>query len=94
MKKSEALKVYKLLKEYTRAEIMARHGDFGGSLEFGDYFVIAIEKMDEIRKFLYGTDNLVELGQKWKMLKTSEELKDERLKKLRKKIRKKLNKNS
>ena len=84
MKKSEALKVYKLLKEFTRAEIMARHGEFGGSLEFGDYFVIAIEKMDEIRKLLYGTDNLVKLGQKWKMLKSSEELKNEKTKKLRK----------
>jgi len=68
MKKSEAILIYKLLKQWTRAEIMARHGRFD-NLEFADYFLIKVEKEDEIRKILYGTSNLAELGEEWGLLK-------------------------
>jgi len=68
MKKKEAKQIYKLLEQWTRAEIIARHGPFD-NLEFGQYAVIKLEKEDEIRKLLYGTNNLIDLGIKWGILK-------------------------
>lgn len=57
-----------LLKRWTRCEIMARHGDFK-SLGFVDYALKEVEYRNRIRKLLYGTDDLLELGLQWKMLK-------------------------
>ena len=68
MKRSEANHVYKLLRQWTRAEIMARLGRFD-NLEFADYFVKKIEIEDKLRKFMFGTSNLVELGIKWGLIK-------------------------
>lgn len=68
MKKEQAIKVLKLIRQWTRAEIMARHGEFN-NLEFGNYFQIKLEKENEIRKILYGTDDLVALGEEWDLLK-------------------------
>ncbi|HEC65798.1 MAG TPA: hypothetical protein ENI23_10910 [bacterium] len=68
MKRSEANYVYKLLRQWTRAEIMARLGRFD-NLEFADYFVKKIEIEDKLRKFMFGTSNLVELGIKWGLIK-------------------------
>ena len=87
MKKSEAKEVYKLFKQLTRAEIMARHGHSAG-LEFGDYYTIKLEKLDEMRRLLYGTDDLIKLGTKWSLLEKEKPEKRER-KKLKGKKKKK-----
>lgn len=72
MTKTEALhqrkELLKLIEQWTRAEIMARFGRFN-NLEFADYARIEVEKRDEIRRLVFGTDNLVELGDNWGMLK-------------------------
>ena len=68
LEKSERKKLYKLLEEWTRSEIMARLGPFN-NLEYAEYHMIMVEKENEIRKLLYGTDNLVTLGLEWKILK-------------------------
>ena len=59
-KKLKTLK--RLVQEWTRAEVMARSPAIYWP-EYGDYFAIKIQKADEIRKFLYGTDNLIEIGE-------------------------------
>ena len=68
MKKSEAKHVYKLIKEWTRAEIMAR---IAARLprDYADYFKAKLEKEDELRKFIFGTSNLLELGTRWKLIR-------------------------
>ena len=68
IRKKQAKKLLKLLEQWTRAEIVARFGQFD-NLEFADYYIIKIEKADEIRRFLYDTDNLVELGERWGLLR-------------------------
>lgn len=68
MKKKQVIKAIKLIEQWTRAEIMARHG-FARNFEFGDYAMIAIEKENEIREVLYGESDLVALGEQWGILK-------------------------
>ncbi len=72
MKKSEALeqrkKLLNLIEQWTRAEIMARLGRFD-NLEFVDYAQVQVEKRDEIRRLVFGTDNLVELNKRWGLVK-------------------------
>ena len=69
--KSNAIKVFKLLEQWTRAEIMGRHGPFETSdLSFIDFTLEHSKKEDEIRTLLFGTHNLVELGIEWGLLKT------------------------
>jgi len=64
--------LYALIEQWTRAEIMARFGQFGGS---GDicYAHIQVEKKDEIRRLVHGTDDLVVLGTRWGILKDAQE---------------------
>lgn len=69
MKKTDRKKLYKLLEEWTRAEILARHMPYNGTLEYADYFKISLEKEDEIRTLLYGSSSLVQLGLDWNLLK-------------------------
>ena len=64
MRKSEAIKVYELLEQWTRADVMSRMGRFD-NLEFADYAMIKIEKENEIRELLYGTSNIAELYDKF-----------------------------
>ncbi len=61
IKKSQAKKLLKLIEEQTRAEVVARLVPFD-NLEYINYAITTHEKTDEIRKFIYGTDNLVELA--------------------------------
>jgi IS30 family transposase len=72
MKKSEALqqrkKLLQLIEQSTRAEIMARLGE-RMSRDFTDYFQDHLDKEDEIRRFVFGTDDLVELGLRFGILK-------------------------
>lgn len=72
MKKSEALQqrkeLLKLIEHWTRAEIMARFGRFD-NLEFAEYAQIQFEKVDEIRRLVFGTDDLVVLNARWDLVK-------------------------
>ena len=65
MNKTKRLK--KLLRQWTRAEIMSRLSTFPNRYA-SDFFSKKIEIEDEIREFLYGTSDLVALGKKWKLL--------------------------
>lgn len=64
MTKSKRKVLYKLINMWTRAEIMARLAPLGWP-EFGDYHFEVIQIENKIRKLMYDTDNLVELGDRW-----------------------------
>ena len=49
---------------------MARYGEWGTTLGYGDYTLKQQAYENKILKLLYGTTNLVELGVRWKMLNT------------------------
>jgi hypothetical protein len=68
IKKKQAVKIFKLLEEWTRAEIMARHG-FARNLDFGDFYMEKLEIENQIRELIYGTSNLIRLGEEWGLLK-------------------------
>ena len=84
MTKAEALKqrkeLLKLIEQWTRAEAIARYGRFD-NLEFAQYAVIQIEKADEIRRLIFGTDNIVVLGIRWGILEQREKEEKRREKK-------------
>ena len=71
MTKTEALQqrkeLLKLINEWTRAETIARHGKFENK-GFTNYAEIKIEKVDEIRRLVFGTDDLLVLGVRWGIL--------------------------
>lgn len=60
-------KLRKLVRQWTKAEIMARYGEFS-DLEFIDYAIKGREAIDKIRKLLYGTSDIIELGLDWDLL--------------------------
>lgn len=64
--------LYALIEQWTRAEIMAR---FGQLCNRGDicYAHLQVEKADEIRRLVHGTDDLVVLGARWGILKDEQE---------------------
>jgi hypothetical protein len=66
MTKEKRKKLYALLEQWTRAEVMARVGDVAG-LGYADYYLTHIELEDGIRKLMFGTSDLVELGKKFKL---------------------------
>ncbi len=72
MKKSETLQQRKellgLIEQWTRAEIMARFGQFD-NLEFADYAQIQLDKKDEIRQLVFGESELVVLADRWGLVK-------------------------
>ena len=70
IKKSQAKKLFKLVEEETRAEIMSRHGRFE-NLEFANYYQIKLDKQDKIRKLCFGSSDLVRLGKKRRKKKKS-----------------------
>lgn len=67
-------KLYRLLEQWTRAEIMARHGEFD-NLGWEDYAIAEVQLRDKIRQHLYGASNLVELGMQWGILKRKSQVK-------------------
>jgi len=66
MTKTERKKLYRLIEEWTRYEITARYAPVGWP-DFGDYFAEKLRKEDEIRKLMFGTDSLMQLGERWGM---------------------------
>ena len=71
MTKTEALRqrkeLLKLVEQWTRAETIARHGHFDNK-GFTDYANIQVDKKDEIRRLVFGTDDLLALGVRWGIL--------------------------
>lgn len=65
--KKQAKQLVKLIERETRCEIMARFGRFD-NLEYADYAIKQIDYKNKIRKLLFGTSDLVELGGIWKMI--------------------------
>jgi len=68
MEEIKTKQLLELIEQWTRAEIMARHAPLIG-LDFTNYAEVQIEKENEIRRLVFGTDNLIQLGLKWKLLK-------------------------
>jgi hypothetical protein len=66
--RKQARKLVILLERETRCEIMARFGRFD-NLEFAEYAKRQQEYKDKIRKKLFGTSNILELGERWGMIK-------------------------
>jgi len=64
LKKYKKLK--KIIERWTRAEVMSRIGDCKG-MAFGDYYTESLKCRDEIRRLLYGTDDLIMLGKKFNL---------------------------
>lgn len=93
MVEPEVEQLYALIEKWTRVEIMARFGYLSnpGGIDFAR---IQVETIDEIRVLLYGTDDLVALGEKWGILKDerkqAEEAAKEKLERRAQKLRKEL----
>ncbi len=68
IKKSQAKHILKLIEESARAEVLARLGRFD-NLEFADWYKIHLEKHEELLKYVFGTSSLVELGERWRIIK-------------------------
>lgn len=66
--KKQAARLLKLIERETRCEIMTRHGRFD-NLEYMDYAIKQIKFKNKIRKLVFGTSNILELGYKWKLIK-------------------------
>lgn len=73
--KKQAQKLVTMLEEWTRCEILSRHREFRISLDWADYFQMKLKYEDKIRKKLFGSSDLVELGYKWGLLKDKKERK-------------------
>ena len=64
--RKQAKRLVKLLERETRCEIMARLGEVNNWV---DYAAKQIKYKDKIRELLFGTDDILKLGLKWKLLK-------------------------
>ena len=70
--KKKRKKLYKLLRMWTRAEIMARYSKHP---EWRDFSRMQIKCQDKIRKLLYGDSDMYALGVEWNMLKKMKKMK-------------------
>jgi len=68
IKKSQAREIIRLYEEHTRAIVAARIGPLGFPA-CGDFFLLAQQKEDELQEFIFGTSNLVQLGEMWGIVK-------------------------
>ena len=75
MNRSETKKLLVLIEEWTRAETIARHGEWCLAKDWGDFFQVKLNKEDEIRELVFGTSDLVVLGVRWNILKHKKKLK-------------------
>lgn len=67
-------KLSQLIEQQARAEIMARYGSWGMHKEWGDYFQQALELQGKIRKLVLGSDNILDLGYKWRLIPLPEDV--------------------
>ena len=71
-KKSQLKKLLQLLDAWTEAEIVARYFPFNNNyLTYLEFANDHIKAADEIRKLLYGSDNLVHIGEQYGILETA-----------------------
>ena len=66
--RKQAQQLLALIERETRCEIMARFGRFD-NLEFAEYAKRQMEYKDRIRKMVFGDSNILNLGEKWGMLR-------------------------
>lgn len=77
MKKSQATRIIRLYEEYTRATVAARIGPLGFPA-CGDFFLLAQQKEDELQEYIFGTSDLVQLGEMWGIVKERKKKKKKR----------------
>ena len=84
MKPKDRIKLYKLIEQWTRCEIMSRLASLPYP-EYGNYYFKMIELENEIRKLRFGTDNLAALGERWGILPSDKNRKKKNEKKKKEK---------
>ena len=85
MKPKKRKELYALIEQWTRCEIIARLSPIGWP-DCGDYHFQMLEKQNQIRELMFGSSNLLELGERWNILpKIEERKKHERQRKNRQK---------
>jgi hypothetical protein len=82
----QAKLLVRLLRQWTCAEIMARCAPIGWP-DYGDYHFRKIEIENQIRKLLYDSDNLFDLGTQWGLLSQNRKPKHKRVKRKQKRER-------
>ena len=88
--KAQAIKIFKLIDQKVRCQILARYGRVGVDA-WGDYFNKALDFEDDIIEEIYGTKDWLALGYQLGLLKKDMQAKKKRVK-LKKKKRVKLKK--
>ncbi len=68
IKKEQAAKLVQLVYQHAKAEIIARYGRIG-NLEYADATSDMQEKEDAIRTLVFGTSDLIALGEHWGLIK-------------------------
>lgn len=63
--KKQAVKMFKLYRKMTKAEVRARLGPIDSHLNFVGYATRKIDLENELREFLFGHSGLYELGVMW-----------------------------
>jgi len=82
--KKVALELTELIEQWTRAEAMARYGNSHScDLEYEDFAGAQVKAENKIRKLLFGTSNLIELGHRWGLFKPCKTPKEANLEKTR-----------
>lgn len=66
MTKEQRKQLYKLLKQWTTCEAIARLAPIPWP-NYGDYYYRKLELENEIRTLVFGTDDLVALGDQWNL---------------------------
>ena len=68
IKKTEAKHIIALVEQSTRAEILARLAPISFP-KYGEWAMVKIDKDSELREYIFGTSNLIQLGIRWGLLK-------------------------
>lgn len=80
MNREDRKELYTLIEQWTRCEIVARLSPIGWP-DCGDYHFQMIDKQNKIRELMFGSSNLVELGERWGILQKINKKKEQRKKK-------------
>ena len=59
--RKQANHLYTLVERWVRAGVMARSPAVGFP-DYGEYFKTKLDLEDDIRRYMFGTDNIIELG--------------------------------
>ena len=85
--RKQAQHIVKLLDANFRAEIMARLGTGLIPRDYSMYHEDAIVALDEVREYVFGSNNMVECGLEWGLLQPQVTKKNRRKKKRKKRKR-------